>query len=144
MALTQLTPGGWGGGLYGSFAGRSPAPPPAPTLVLLGGGPGEEYHRRHKSYGELREDSIQQRLAGARLELKRIDEKIAEDEARRLAAQKRAKAKLLADKAAKKLVALEATLQEDINRLRMERVWLMRLIDDEEAVLVLLLSWPLH
>lgn len=83
-------------------------------------------------------------IAEKRAEVKRIDTEIAETERKKLAAHKRARAKLMAEKAAKKLAALEATLQEEINRLRIERAWLMRRIDDEEAILVLLLTQPFH
>lgn len=83
-------------------------------------------------------------IAKKRVELAQIENKISEAEKRKLAAQKRAKAKLLAEKSAKKLAALEASLQEEINVLRIQLVRLMRFIDDEEAILVLLLSQPLH
>lgn len=112
------------------------ARPTSDGLVLLGGGPGEP-HRKHW------EDEYQRSRAAVvqhHAELKLIDNKLAEAEQ----ARKEAREQLKAKKAAKKLAALEATLQEEINRLRMERVWLIRLIDDEEAILVLLLSWPLH
>lgn len=48
------------------------------------------------------------------------------------------------EKAAFEMAALEAQLQEEINNLRMERDWLMRLMDDEEAIFVLLAMQPFH
>lgn len=95
-------------------------------------------------YEKYREDQYQRKnLQEHNADLKRIDDELAEAEQRKqeqLAAQKKLKAK----NSAKKLAALEALLQEEINRLRTERVWLMRQIDEEEAIFVLLLSMPLH
>lgn len=112
---------------------------------LLGGGPGEEEHYHyHPSYARLREEAQQKKIAEHRAELQRVENAIAEAEKAKQEQLAAAKEKRKAKNAAKKLAALEASLQEEINRLRIERVWLMRLIDDEEAILVLLLSWPLH
>lgn len=145
MSISAVVTRGYGQGLkyiaVRGYASRtSPTPPPAPAVILLGGGPGNPHHY-HAPYSAYKEA---QYLAEKRAELERIDDEIAQAEHRRLAALKRAQAKLVAEKAAKKLAATEATLQKEINRLRIERVWLMRLIDDEEAILVLLLSQPFH
>lgn len=112
--------------------------------ILLGGGPGDEYHRRHKSYEHLREEDFHKRLAERHARLELIDDEIAQAEERKKIAHQRAVSKLVAKNAAKKLAALEARLQEEISRLRNERVWLMRLIDDDEAMLVILMSMPFH
>lgn len=96
-------------------------------------------------YHKYREDELQrQRLAEKRADLKRVESELAQAEADRQKKLASAKKRLEAKNAAKQLAALEAQLQEEINRLRNERIWLMRLIDDEEAMLVLLLSLPLH
>lgn len=144
MSVSSVITLGYGQGVQfiatlGYLPGTNPTPSPDP--LLLGGGPG---YRRYKSYAELREEYELRTAEEKRVELKRIDEEIAEAEKRRLAALRRSKAKLLAEKAALRLVKLESDLREEINRLRMERVWLMRMIDDEEAILVLLCSLPFH
>lgn len=90
-------------------------------------------------YEQSRHDLRRRALAEERAELNRINDEIAEAEKRRLAAKKRARATLLAEKAAKKLAALEASLQEEISRLRMEQAWLIRRIDDEECILILMM-----
>lgn len=94
-------------------------------------------------YFEHREREYQrEKIIKRRAELKRIEDEIAEKEKWRLEAinQERRVTK----QKTVELTAIANQLQEEINRLRIERVWLMRLIDDEEAILVLLLSWPLH
>ena len=123
------------------FGGSPPAPSPSPDPELLGG---KDYSYT-TPYSRYREEEYKRRTAEEkRAVIEEIDDKIAEAESRRLAAIKRSKARLLAENAAIKLAALEVTLQEEINRLRIERAWLMRLIDDEEAMLVLLMSLPFH
>lgn len=90
---------------------------------------------KEKEYQRLKAEEL-------RAELKRVDDELAEAE--RLRVEKlEEQRKLKARNAAKKLAALEAQLQEEINRLRIERVWLMRRLDDEEAALVLMLA-PFH
>lgn len=117
------------------------------VLVLLGGGPGrerEDYIYNPDVFRHKQEELKRKTLEEKRLELKRIEKELAESEGAKQEKLAMAKEKFRAKNAAKKLAALEASLQEEINRLRIERVWLMRLIDDEEAILVLLLTWPLH
>jgi hypothetical protein len=109
--------------------------PPTPDEDVTGGWKIIEAHRRER-----------ERAIRRRAELRAIEDEIAtverqrleaEEESARLATAKRRR------KAALTRAALEAaTLREQINALRMERVRLMRLIDDEEATLVLLLSMP--
>lgn len=88
----------------------------------------------------------QYKLEQERSKLESIDKELALKEARsqeaaRLLALKTAEQRQ--KKAAKLLAAEERRLLAEIDRLRMERIWLMRLIDDEEAILVILLARPL-
>lgn len=111
---------------------------------LLGGGGGEHEYSYHQPYSTYKEA---EHLSRYRETLRQIDEELALAEKQKQEAAMRlveAEAAKRQKNAARELAALEATLQEEINRLRMERVWLMRVIDDEEAILVLLLTWPLH
>lgn len=110
-------------------------------LQLLGGGPGTVYH---SPYSKYREEEYQRKLKEHAAELKQVDKEIADAERRKQEELAELRAKRLARNAAKKIAATEAALQEQINVLRMERVRLMRLMQDEEAILVLLLSLPLH
>lgn len=112
---------------------------PAPEVVLLGGGPGYERHDSFHAFQFRQEELRRQSIAEKQFELKKIDDELAEAEGKRLEAIAKSQAKLMAKNAAKRLAALEASLQQEINRLRMERVWLMRRIDDEECMLVLLM-----
>lgn len=105
-------------------------------VTLLGGG-GYVY-----PYERLREEEYKKKTA-QQAELQRVSKELAEAEQRqREIAGKSAQAE--ARKTARKLAALEASLQEEINALRIERVRLMRRIDDEEAAIALLLSSPFH
>lgn len=115
-------------------------------VILLGGGPGEDQHVYHKytSYSELRERALRKSLEERNAELRHVEKEIKQKEQRRLIALQRSKAKLAEKDAAFRQAILEATLQDEINKLRMGRAWLMRMINDEETILVLLLSWPLH
>lgn len=85
------------------------------------------------------------KLSEKRRQLKRIDNEMAlrAREANRLEERKALAAHIEAALEAEQETQI-ALLKQEINRLRMERVWLMRIIDDEEAVLALLLSTPLH
>jgi hypothetical protein len=96
-------------------------------------------------YHKYREEEYQRSVIERKAELERVEQELALAEERKRE-EEIALAKRQLDEAvyAAELAALEARLQDEINRLRMERVWLMRLIDDEEAILVLLLSGPLH
>jgi len=103
----------------------------------LGGG-GYTYHSPHVDYqNRIRQE--QEDLRAINKELALAEQKRAEAE--RLLAQKTARQRQM--KAARLLAAQEASLLEEINVLRMERVRLMRLIDDEEAMLVILMSRPI-
>lgn len=95
--------------------------PPTPDDGLLGGGPGYvSAYQREQERREINE--------ARRLELKRIEDELAKAEQEKLLAAER----------------LEASLQEEINGLRTERARLIRLIDDEEAMFVLLMARPFH
>lgn len=118
--------------------------PPVDDLVLLGGKAYDTLpHYQKRPYYNYSKEYERLELAEKHAELRRIDDELATAE-RAQQAKATEYAKLEANNAAKELAALEAQLQEEINRLRMERVWLMRLIDDDEAILVLLLSSPLN
>jgi hypothetical protein len=95
-------------------------------------------------YRDYKEKEYQrEKLAKKHAELKALNQRIAEaeqDKRDKLLAAEKSKAK----NAAKNLAALEARLQEEISRLRIERDWLIRVINDEETILVLLLCYPLH
>lgn len=113
-----------------------------PTLL---GGKAYGYRTPYSQHEE--EEYQRKKLENTHAELQRLDNEIALSEReQREAREKLAQAseQKRQKKAAKELVALEASLQEEINRLRMERVWLIRRIDDEEAILLLLLSLPFH
>jgi hypothetical protein len=109
-----------------------------PDNGWLGGGgyvrPFDEYRDRQRKL-EIQE---------AKKELERVEREMAEAEKARLKALEDAQRVESARNAALMAAALEASLQEEINRLRMERAWLMRWIADEEAVLVLMLSSPFN
>jgi hypothetical protein len=107
------------------------------TLELLGGKAYDTLPYQRHAYYNYDEKYERLKHAEKHAELRRIDEELA-------AAQRRKDEELQAKLAAEELAALEAQLQEEISRLRTERAWLMRLIDDEEAIFVLLLSSPLN
>lgn len=112
---------------------------------LLGGGPGEDHHgKRFRSYQE----NWQFDLEEGRARLKEVEQELSEAEQLKQSRLKEERIRLKALReektAAMEMAALEASLQEEISRLRMERVWLMRIIDDEEAIIAILLSYPLH
>lgn len=106
-----------------------------PNNGLLGGG-ADIYHH-HRPYDTYREQEYHRKIAADKAELKRVENELAENE--------RNRAKALADKtlakkkAARQLALLEARLQEEISRLRNERIWLIRRIDEEESALVILM-----
>ena len=94
-------------------------------LITLGGG-----YSYAPAYQRYREEEYQRKtLAEKRAALQQIEDEIAQ-------------AELAALEAAREMALI--ALQDEINRLRMERAWLMRQIDDEEAVIVLMLASPLH
>jgi hypothetical protein len=95
-------------------------------------------------YDKYREKQRLLDIAEAKKELLRVEREMAEAEQARLKALEDAQRVESARNAALMAAALEASLQEEINRLRMERAWLMRWIADEEAVLVLMLSSPFN
>lgn len=94
----------------------------------LGGG----YVHPYEQYRE--EEYRREQIRKAQAELKRVEEELAEAEAekQRLEALKKAKKKAAKDRAA--LLLLQ---EQEISRLRTERIWLMRQIDESEALLVL-------
>jgi hypothetical protein len=94
------------------------------------GGKDYSYVRPHDKHRE--EEYQRKKIADAKAKLRRVEEELADAEARKLEAQANAKRK-----AALKAAALQAQLEEEISRLRNERVWLMRLIDEEEALLII-------
>lgn len=109
---------------------------------LLGGGAHVPmaWEHAHKEK-ELAYSYPYQSLAKKREELKSLEEKISEASAREEILQQ----KLSVEeniKQLKKLAALEAKAQEEIRQLLAERLLLIRLIDDEESILVILCSMP--
>lgn len=101
-------------------------PPPAPAADQSGGFLHPYVKYRDEEY--LREQ---------REELKRKELELAEAERKKLEALAQVEADAVS-------AATQALLEQGINRLRMERDWLMRQIDDEEAILVLMMSRPFH
>lgn len=121
----------------------SPAPTPTPTpspFVILGGGAFPPGWRR-----ELGESYLypSQRLREEEEKLsKQIARKEHERDAERKRLEQRLAAKGEAETLARSLEALDASIREEINRLSIEKAALIRRIDDEEAILTLLLSNP--
>jgi hypothetical protein len=116
----------------GVWAEGTPTPDPEPTVT------GGFLH----PYIKLRDDEY--REAELQKELERVNDEIAAEQARLDALNA-----LEAEKAAYAAAEAEqlktlAMLQDEINALRMERARLIRLIDEEEAALVLLMSLPFH
>jgi len=87
---------------------------------------------RHREELRRRDNDTAKRLAEAerRLEEQRADTKRRKEELR------------FNQNLARQQQALEAAIREEISRILMERAALIRLIDDEEAALVLLMSLP--
>lgn len=107
--------------------------------VLLGGGDRYSYT---SPYSRYQEEEYQKKTAAAkRAALKAVEDELAEAERQRKKQLARAR-ELVTEKALAKLAAQEAKTLDEINRLRMERAWLIRRLDDEEAVLILMLSLP--
>ncbi len=130
--------GAWGAS-WGASWGSGATPQPEPDPGWLGGGGYVHPYIRHRAEEEQRE-KIQRQKA----EIDRLDAEIAEADRKQREASEKRKAEARERREEARLVALKAQLSDEINRLRMERAWLMRQIDDEEAILVLLLSMPLH
>lgn len=108
--------------------------PPEEEIV----GRGEFVH----PYQLLKQDEYKRRAKEHRESLAQLDAQLQAVERQELLAQQQAEQAEAAR--LDELKEIEATLREQINRLRMERAWLMRIIDDEETAMVLLLSMPLH
>lgn len=111
---------------------------PSNDVILLGGGPGrerEEYVYNPDAFKHQQERLQLQKLAEEHRKLQLLNDEIAEAERKASENNEKLKAK----KSAKKLAVLEASLQEEINRLRMERIWLIRRINDDEAILILMM-----
>lgn len=105
---------------------------------LLGG----KAYSYHTPYSKYKEEEFQKKTAEAkRAALREIDQELAEAE--RLRKLQLAKAeRLKTEKALAKLAAEEIKTLNEIDRLRTERAWLIRRIDEEETILVLLMSMP--
>jgi hypothetical protein len=97
---------------------------------LLGGGPGYSYHTPHVKHQEER-----RRAETLRLEKQRIDTELARREQVMLDTNK-AEATLKMEQEQLHI------LEQEISALRMERMRLIRLLDDEEAIFVILMSLP--
>lgn len=99
---------------------------PIVTTVAPSGGWYEHNHREEAYQREL--------IREQQSELKRINQELAEAEAekQRLEALKKAK-----KKAAEQRAALLLLQEQEISRLRNERIWLMRQIDENESLLIL-------
>ena len=85
-----------------------------------------------------REEAYQRELIREQqAELKRVEDELveAEREKKRLAALKKAK-----KKAAEERAALLLQLEQEISRLSLRRIWLMRQIEEGEAILVLIMA----
>jgi len=92
------------------------------------------------AYQKYKNEEYQRRkIAEDLAKLKRIDDEIAEAERKRLEALEARNKEKIAKREAKKQAALEAALLNEIGRLRIERAWLMRLIADEESILVIMM-----
>lgn len=103
----------------------------APSTVLLGGG--ADVHHYHHPYAKYREEEYQRQIiATHKTELAIIDKELADTE--------RLKAEHLAEQSAnEQSLAFEAWLQQEISRLRIERIWLIQRIQEEESILLILL-----
>lgn len=136
MSISSVITLGYGQGAkfiptLGYLSGTAPAPT---GVVLLGG---KDYPTHYLTPADrYREEEYHRSIKAKKLALAEVEKEIADAEKRK---EKERKAKKAAANA-----VIEAMLQEEINVLRMERVRLMRLIDDEETILVLLLSLPFH
>lgn len=97
----------------------------ATTTVPSSGGWGNAY----KVYSEQQRQ--REKIRKSQAELKRVEQELAESN--RLLAEDKA------NREAADHAVFEAKLQEEISRLRNERDWLIRRIDEDEAILVLLL-----
>ena len=86
------------------------------------------YIPAHQAYTEEKQ---REKIAQARAELSRVNEELAEAERNKELAQRKARKKAA-------LAALQARLEAEISRLRIERIGLMRRIDEEEAILIMM------
>lgn len=106
-------------------------------------------HTKEYSYLSpyVKYESEQYELAKKYAKAKELADEIALAETRKKEVAKNlldAKESKRKNKAVKQLMALEATLQDGINVLRIQREQLMRFIQEEEAILVILLSSPFN
>ncbi len=105
---------------------------------LLGG----KAYSYQSPYDRLREEEYQKKkLAEKYAQLKRAEQELKEAEAERKRQIAKAQ-RLKTERALAKLAAEELATLQEIDRLRMERAWLIRLIDEEEAILVILMTLP--
>lgn len=109
-----------------------------PSTELLGGG-GKSKHSYIPPYAKYKEEEYlaKKRLEAREAKLAIIDKNIERIEQERLEKLAEEKEKRITKKAAKKLAALGVMLQEEISRLRMERAWLIRRINNERAVMTM-------
>lgn len=112
--------------------------PPEPDNGWMGG-PKDGWHY-HSPYQKTKEEQYQrERIAKLKAEQQRLDDEIAEAEARRLAELAKLQAKRLAAKKRAALEAIQSELLEQINLLRIQRAALIQRINEEESILVILL-----
>lgn len=103
------------------------------------GGPKDGYHY-HSPHQKAKEEEYQRRKLEALLaDKRRLDNEIAEAEAKRLAELAKLRAKKLAAKKKAALEAIQLALLEEINLLRTQRAALIQRINEEESILVILL-----
>jgi hypothetical protein len=141
FSSSAFSTGAFSPGAYDFGSSPTPTPTPTPTVELLGG---KAYPARHSyvtPYQKHQEETYQK---DKRENLARIEEELAYAERDRLEKIAEAAAARKAKKAARELAVAGLKLQQEINRLRTERAWLIRQMDDEEALLLLLMTLPLH
>jgi hypothetical protein len=118
---------------HGLESSTTPTPTPTPSGLLGGGGPLRKHHNYSyiAPYQKYREES--EALDRERASVERE----AEDRRKKLS-EEIEQTEILS----RQLDALDIRTREEINRLLAEKAALVRRIDDEEALLVLMLSNP--
>lgn len=110
------------------------------ALAPVGGGYVYPYQRYKQK--KAKEDYEKLKLEEQRAELERVEQELAEakegQKQLRVDTRKEKKAELQA------AIAASEAYQQEIDRLSQERALLMRMIDDEEAIFVLMSSNPFH
>mgnify|MGYP000599983267 CR=1 FL=1 len=108
-------------------------------VILLGGGPGGTWHH-HDQYADYKEKEYQRnKAANLQADLKRVDDEIANKQ-RRLELERADE--LEAAAILQEADLLEQQIMDEINKLRIQRAWLMQQLDDEEALLVISMMRP--